>query len=326
MNRRSVLSNAIRVILLMGTAGTGILTQAADYPVRPVHIVVAYPPGSTMDVLARLLAADLQTIMGGTFIVENRPGAAGQIGAEFVARAPADGYTLFISGSSTHSANPALFKKLRYDPVRDFTPIVHIASLTYALVVNADTPVKSLSELAQYANTQPKGLAYAYGSQLGQIAGASISKLSGMKTIGVPYKGQPPALTDLIGGQVQFLVADIPVILPHIKSGKLRAIAVLNDLRSPLLPEVPTLAEQGYKGYDLVGWVGLSGPANTPPAVVNMLATASTKALSNPTLRNRLSNMGMEFSLNSPAQFGALVANQIGVWSKKARDAGIDAE
>ena len=299
---------------------------AADFPASTIKIVVAYPAGSTMDVLARQLAADLQGVTGGNFIVDNRPGAAGTIGAELVAKAPPDGYTLFISGSSTHSANPALFKQLRYDPVKDYTHIVHIASLTYALAVSADRPVKSMADLVKSASAQPKGLSYAYGSQLAQIAGASISKMTGMQAFGVPYKGQPPAITDLIGGQVDFMIADIPVLLQLIKAGKLRAVAILNNMRSPLLPGVATLTEQGFPGYDLAGWIGLSAPANTPPNVVKILADASARVLSNPVLKNRLSEMGMEYQPNTPTEFKQLIADQVGIWAIKVKDAGIKPE
>jgi len=301
-------------------------SRAEQYPARPVHIVVAYPAGSTMDVVARMLAGGLHGVTGGTFVVDNRPGAEGRIGAEFVAKAPPDGYTLFISGSSTHSANPALFKQLPYDPVKDFSPITEIASLTYALAVNADAPVKNLRDLAALAASRPKGLSYAYGSQLAQIAAATIAKLTGMNALGVPYKGQPPAMTDLIGGEVDFMIADVPVLVPQIRAGKLRALAVFNEARSPLLPDVPTLAEQGITGYDLLGWIGLSAPARTPQDIVETLYRAADEVLKAPAFQAKLTEMGMTYDPSSPDQFARLVVTQLSIWSKKAKDAGIAQE
>jgi tripartite-type tricarboxylate transporter receptor subunit TctC len=320
--RRSFLLAALATL----SCAVSCAASAAEFPTRPVKIVVAYPAGSTMDVVARMLATELQKNAGEAFIVDNRPGGAGQIGAEFVAKSPPDGYTLFISGSSTHSANPALYKQLRYDPVKDFSPIIQIASLTYALVASADAPVKTMNDLVKYASGRPQGVSYAYGSQLGQIAAATIGKMAGIRTLGVPYKGQPPAVTDLMGGHVSFMVADIPVLLPHVQSGKLTALAVLNNTRSPLMPQVRTLKEQGLGGYDLAGWIGLSAPANTPPELVRTLSRAAAKVLGDAGFRARLSAMGMEYEPNSPEEFGQLVSSQLDVWSRKVRDAGISPE
>jgi tripartite-type tricarboxylate transporter receptor subunit TctC len=295
---------------------------AANYPKQPVHIVVAYPAGSTMDNLARMLGSELQAKMGAPFIIDNKPGAAGQIGAEAVAKAKPDGYTLFISGSSTHSANPALFKHLRYDPVKDFAPVIHVASLSYVLVVNAESPAHSIKDLAKESQ-RPGGVSFGYGSQLGQIAAASISKTAGIKATGIPYKGQPEAVRDLIGGETQFIVADVPVLLPMIKSGQLRPLAVLTKKRSPLLPQVPTLAEQGVPNYGLEGWIGLSAPAGTPPDVVNAVADATAKVIEKPAMRAKLSAMGMEYEPGTPATFGRMVQEQLRIWAQKVKDAGL---
>jgi tripartite-type tricarboxylate transporter receptor subunit TctC len=316
-----------RDFLLALLCGAPLAAIAANtFPERPVHIVVAYPAGSTMDTLARLIAAEMQSAINAVFIVDNKPGAAGQIGAEFVAKSVPDGYTLFISGSSTHSANPSLYKQLRYDPVKDYTPIVEIATVTYALVVNSNLPVNNIADLARYAKTRPKGVSYAYGSQLAQISSATVTRMAGFPAVAVPYKGQPPAMTDLLGGQVDFMIADVPFLLPQIQGGKMRALAVLNNARSPLLPAIPTLKEQGLVGYDLAGWIGLSGPAGVPADIVKTLSQASAKVLGEPAFRARLSSMGMEYEPNSPAEFGQLVADQVGVWSRKVKDAGIQPE
>jgi tripartite-type tricarboxylate transporter receptor subunit TctC len=318
MNKRAFLCTLL--------CGMSIGATAATYPDRPVHIVVAYPAGSTMDVLARMLAVEMQTAMNATVVIDNKPGASGQIGAEFTAKSAPDGYTLFISGSSTHSANPSLYKQLRYDPVKDFTPIVEIATVTYALVVNSRLPINNMADLVKYAKSRPRGLSYAYGSQLAQISSATIARMTHMDSVAVPYKGQPPAIADLLGEQVDFMVADVPVLLPQIQGGKMRALAVLNNARSPLLPDVPTLKEQGLVGYDLAGWIGLSGPAGMPPDVVKALSKALAKVLGDPGFRSKLSAMGMEYEPNSPVEFGQLVADQVGIWARKVRDAGIQPE
>lgn len=293
---------------------------------KPVRIIVGYPAGSTMDTLARMIAVEVQDRMKVAFIVENKPGANGTIGAEFVAHAPPDGTTLFIAGSSTHSANPALIRGLRYDPIRDFTPVIEIATLTYALVVNASQPAQTMADLVREAKSRPAGLTFAHGSQLGLIAASSISKIAGMQTTGVPYKGQPQVLTDLIGGHVDFTVADVPVLLPHIRSGKLRPLAVLNATRSPLLPDVPTLQEQGLTGYDLLGWVGLEGPAGMPPDITRALSKSFAEVLSVPAFRARLLAMGMEWRPNTPEEFGNTVSQQLNIWAQKVKDAGIKSE
>lgn len=317
-----MLSRRNFIVLSLSLLGRDV-HASEDYPSRPVRIIVAYPAGSTMDVLARMISNGLHDTIGGTFVVENRPGAAGQIGAEFVAKAAPDGYTLMISGSSTHSADPAVFKKLRYDPIKDFTPIVHLASLTYALVVASNVPVKSVPELVQYAQSRSEGLLYAYGSQLAQVSAAAIAKMIDIKATGVAYPGQPPAIQDLIAGQVQFMVGDVPVLMPQVTSRNIRAIAVLNDTRSPLLPDVPTLLEEGYPGYDLTGWMGLSAPANTPSPIVNILAQGSAKVLSAPQFRDRLAKLGMTYIPGTPATFQKLVADQLKVWSRRVQEAGI---
>ncbi len=303
-----------------------IAVHAQSYPAKPVKIVVAYPAGSTMDILARMLGTELQNELGGTFLVDNKAGAAGRIGAEYTARAAPDGYTLFISGNSTHSANPSLFKRLNYDPVKDFTPIIRISTMPYAIAVGPKSGAKTLPELTTKARAANGAFSYAYGSPAAQVAAVAVSSIEGFKAIGVPYRGQPPAITDLIGGQVDFLMADLPVLVPHVKAGNLQALTVFSDKRSALLPDVPTMSEVGVKGYNLAAWIGLSGPAHMPADVVSKLSTTLSTVLARPAMTEQLLKLGMEHSPNTPAQFGTFVSEQVEVWGQRVRAAGIEPE
>jgi tripartite-type tricarboxylate transporter receptor subunit TctC len=319
MQRRTVLAAAL-LALAAGAA------HAQAWPAKPVKIVVAYPAGSTMDILARMLSVELQSEMGGTFLVDNKPGVSGRIGAEFAARSPPDGYTLFISGNSTHSANPSLYKQLQYDPVKDFTQIIRISTMPYAIVVGPKMAAKTLAEFTAQARANSGKMSYAYGSPSAQIAAVAFSSIEGFQAVGVPYKGQPPAITDLIGGQIDFLMADLPVLVPHVKAGSLRALTVFSDKRSALLPDVPTMGEVGVTNYNLAAWIGLSGPAGMPAPVVNSLSGALSRILVRPKVTAQLLQLGMEHSPNTPDQFNAFVKEQLSVWGRRVHDAGIKPE
>ncbi|VCU68898.1 Tripartite tricarboxylate transporter family receptor [Pigmentiphaga humi] len=315
------------LLAAVGAASLALSAQATEaWPSRPVSIVVAYPPGSTMDILARLVAQNLQEELKASFLVENRPGASGRIGAEYVARAAKDGYTLFISGNSTHSANPSLFKKLGYDPVKDFTPIIRIATMPYALAVREKSNIKTLAEFVKQAQQSKGRFAYAYGSPSAQVASVAFAASEGFDALGVPYKGQPPALTDLIGGQVDFIMADLPVLVPYVHAGTLRVLTVFSDKRSPLLPQVPTMLEGGVKGYDLAAWIGVSGPAGLPPEITSKLSDALSRILVKPEVTARLQTLGMQHSPNTPNQFAKYVDEQLLSWGQRVREAGIPAE
>lgn len=299
---------------------------AQSWPAKPVKIIVAYPPASTMDILARMLATELQGELGGNFLVENKPGAAGRIGAEFVVKAPADGYTLFISGNSTHSVNPSLYKQLGYDALKDFTHITRISTMPYAIAVGPKVRARTMQEFTSEARAKRGGLNYGYGSPAAQVAAVAFASLERFEAVGVSYKGQPPAITDLIGGQIDFLMADLPVLVPHVKAGNLKALGVFSGQRSPLLPDIPTMSEAGVKGFNLAAWIGLSGPAGMPPAVVNLLSGALGKILVQPKVTQQLVQLGMEHAPNTPAEFTAFVGEQLGIWGKRVRDAQLKAE
>ncbi|WP_132978752.1 tripartite tricarboxylate transporter substrate binding protein [Pigmentiphaga sp. D-2] len=308
-------------------AGLALPAHAADtWPAKPVSIIVAYPPGSTMDILARVLAQNLQEELKATFLVENRPGASGRIGAEYVARAPKDGYTLFISGNSTHSANPSLFKNLSYDPIKDFTPIIRVATMPYALAIRGKSNIRTLPEFVKQAQQSEGRFTYAYGSPSAQVASVAFAASERFEALGVPYKGQPPALTDLIGGQVDFIMADLPVLVPYVHAGTVRVLTVFSDKRSALLPEVPTMLEGGVQGYNLAAWIGVSGPAGLPPEITSKLSGALRRILVKPDVTSRLQTLGMQYSPNTPAEFATYLDEQLANWGQRVRDAGIQPE
>jgi tripartite-type tricarboxylate transporter receptor subunit TctC len=289
-------------------------------------IVVAYSSGTTMDVSARILANALQGELGGVFIVENKPGGAGRIGAEYVARSKPDGLTLFISGNSTHSANPSLYKQLNYDPVKDFTAIARIATFPYILVTSPNKPFKTYRDFIKSAQNSSGKLNYGYGSPAARVATMTLARTERFDAVGVPYQGQPPAITDLLSGQIDFLITDLAVAVPHIKGGSLVALALLADTRSKSIPDVPTVQESGSPRFSLTAWMGVSGPAGMPPEITARLSTAINKILTEPHLQEQLEKLGMQVSPTDPSQFQNFVRSQLAVWTENVRAAGIQPE
>ena len=250
------------------------LAQAQDaYPNKPVRIVIGFGPGSGTDILARMIGEELRVALGQPFVVDNRPGAGAQIAASFVAKAPADGYTLFLTSNSSHSVNPHIFKKLPYDPIADFTPVGGLAYFPFVLAVNAALPVRTPQEFVSYANNNKGKFFYAYGTPTVQIPAEALNRLLKLDATGVPYKSSPAALTDVIGGQAQYLVVDLASARPHLQSGKLRALAVTTSRRTALAPELPTIEEAlALRDFDLAAWTGLFGPAGLPRDVTDKLS------------------------------------------------------
>jgi putative tricarboxylic transport membrane protein len=304
------------------------LGAAADtYPSRLIKIVVGFGPGSGTDILARLLADQLQQTLGQTVIVENRPGAAAQIAATAVARAPADGYTLFITSNSSHSVNPHIFKTLSYDPKTDFTPIAGLAYFPFVLAVDAKLPPKNLQEFVEWARANKGKVTYAYGTSAVRIPAAALDKLLNLDAIAVAYKSSPPAMMDVIGGQVSFLVVDLASSQDQIKAGKLRALAVTTAKRSALAPDLPTIEETlDLKDFDLAAWTGLFGPANLPKEIVDKLSAAVLEIMNRPAFRDRILSLGAEPTPSDPATFAKLVNRQYVLWGEKVKDAGIEPE
>ena len=318
-------------LLLASAAAFGLVPQVATaegaYPNRPVKIIIGFGPGSGTDILARMMAEELRVALGQPFIVDNRPGASAQIAATAVARSAPDGYTLFLTSNSSHSVNPHLFKKLPYDPIADFTPIGGIAYFPFILAVNSSVPARTPQEFVNYAYANRGKLNYAYGTPAVQIPAEALNKLKKLEATGVPYKSSPNAITDVIGGQAQFMVVDLASARPHLQSGRLRALAVTTSKRSALAPELPTIEESlGLQDFDLAAWTGLFGPANMPPEATAKLSTTLQAILAKPSVRERILASGAEPTPSDIPTFTALVKRQLEVWGRKVADAGIQPE
>ena len=326
MNRR--LANTLCALsAALVLAGTAPAAMAQAYPNKPVKIVIGFGPGSGTDIVARIIAEELRLALNQTFLVDNKPGAAAQIAASYVAKSPPDGYTLFLTSNSSHSVNPHLFKKLPYDPIADFTPIGGIAYFPFILAVNADLPVKTPQEFVAYSLANKGKMNYAYGTSAVQIPAEALNRLMKLGATGVPYKSSPPALTDVVGGQAQFLVVDLASARPHLQSGRLRALAVTTSKRSGLVPDLQTIEESlGLRDFDLAAWTGLFGPAGLPKDIQEKLSTTLQQIMAKPELRERILAMGAEPTPSDIPSFTALVKRQLELWGRKVADAGIQPE
>jgi tripartite-type tricarboxylate transporter receptor subunit TctC len=287
----------------------------AAYPERTITIVVPTAPGGGNDVMARTVGQKMSSLLGQPVIVENKAGANGAIASEFVARAPADGYTLLLGYVATHAMNPAL-QKLRYDPVTDFAPIGLIATSQTLMVANTKAGIKDAPDLVAQLRAKPDKFAYASaGNGTAPHFAAELFKINaGVSMLGVPYKGAAPAVTDTIGGQTQVMFPSLFTALPFVKGGQLKALGVAGPKRSPLLPDVPTLKEQGIQGVDVQQWYGLFAPARTPPEIVTALNKALQQSLADKDIVRRLAEHGADAEASTPAQFGALVKTELAKW------------
>jgi tripartite-type tricarboxylate transporter receptor subunit TctC len=297
------------------------------YPNKPIRMIVPYPPGGPTDVLGRIVAQKLSENLGQQVVVENRPGASGMIGSEIVAKAAPDGYTL-LANASIHVINPSLYPKMNFDALRDFAPVSLIAQVPLILVVNPGLPVKSVQELIALGKAQPNLLNFGSSGNAAapHLAGESFKIATGVQMQHVPYKGSAPALTDLIGGQVQLIFDSMPSAMPHVKSGKIRALAVTTAKRSPTVPDLPTIAESGVPGFDISTWYGVWAPAGTPKEIVNKVAAEMAKALQQPAMRERLAALGAEPVGNTPEEFAAYCQSELAKWSKIVRESGAKAD
>lgn len=292
---------------------------------QPITIVLPFGPGSGTDIVTRMIAQKLGESTGRTVIVDNKPGANGSIAADFVTRAKPDGNTLLIGTNSTHGANPALFKDLRYDPVKNFEHVNRVAIFTSILLVNPALPVKTMKELIAYGKTHE--LTVATGNASGVVQSETLAREVGWKKLlRVPFKSNPQAMTELIAGRVDMMFSDVASALPQVKSGAVRALAVTSKGRSSLMPELPTILESGVPGYDLSGWNGLFAPAGTPPDVVEKLNAEITKVVEMPDVRKRLQDLGAEIGPLSPTEYAAWVQGEVSKWTKLVKAAGIQPE
>jgi tripartite-type tricarboxylate transporter receptor subunit TctC len=296
---------------------------AQGYPTKPAKVVVPYPPGGPTDIVARVVSQKLSEQMGQQFIVENRPGAGGNIGAEAVAKSPADGYTLLVA-TTAHAINPSLFKSLGYNLVKDFAPISQLTSGPLVIVANPSLPAKNVKELIALAKAKPGTLNYASSGngQSTHLSAELFGTMAGVKMNHIPYKGSAPALTDVMGGQASLMFDTMLSAMPQVKNGKLKAIAVTSAARSPAAPDVPTVAESGLPGYEAIAWNGLLAPAGTPPEVVNKLNAELKKALDAPDVKDRFSAQGFGAAWNTREAFAKFIQAELDKWAKVVKVSG----
>lgn len=300
--------------------------NAQSYPAKPVRLIVPFAAGSLTDSLGRLLAKELSTALGQQFVIDNKPGASAIIGAQATALAPADGYVLMLTTNTPQAANPSLFKKLPYDPVKDFTPIARIGYYPFVLVVNPNVPAKSVKELIDYARANRGKLNYATSSSMSLVSAETFNVLARTDLQRVGYKSNPQALTDLMGGEIQIMIGDLGTSQPHIKSGKLRALGVATAKRTRLAPDLPTIAESGLANFDLIGWVGIVGPAKMPDDVVKKLYETLAKLIARPEFQEQMMRVGCEPAVAPPEQFGRFIKQQIAEWAQRVKAAKIEPE
>jgi len=315
--------------LAAGAAALPALARSASaqgYPSKPITIINPFGAGSGSDTVSRVVAQHLGAALKQSVVVEDRPGANGALAGLYVARAAPDGYTLFMSTNSPHSAAPFLMKNVGYDSVRDFAAITRMGSFTLMLCVHPSIPAKSLKELIEYAKANPGKLSFASGNTSGIVAGETLKHWAEVDMLHVPYKTVPVALNDVLAGRVSMMFADLTTGLPHVKAGSLRALAVTRIKRSTLIPELPTLDEAGVTGFDMDSWAGIFGPAGMPADIIALLNTELRKIIDSAEVKSILANAGFEAFSSSPEELAVLVKDQLGKWGKMIKDAGIQPE
>ncbi|WP_183027708.1 tripartite tricarboxylate transporter substrate binding protein [Variovorax sp. UMC13] len=315
-----------RLLLAAGAAlclAAPAFAQAQAYPTKPVRLVVPYPPGGPTDIVARLVAQKLSEQLGQQFIIDNRPGAGANTGAELVARSPADGYTLVVA-TTAHAINPSLFKNLGYSLAKDFAPVSLLTSGPLVIVANPALPAKNVAELIALAKARPGELNFASSGngQSTHLSAELFASMAGVKMNHIPYKGSAPALTDTMGGQTQLMFDTMLSAMPHVKGGKLKALAVTSATRSPVAPDVPTVAESGLPGYEAIAWNGLLAPAHTPPEVLARLSGALKKVLAAPDVKDKFEAQGFAATWTSPEDFGRFMTAEIDKWAKVVKVSG----
>ena len=299
--------------------------HAQNYPTRPVKLIVPFPAGSATDQVARVVGAELQQALGQAFVVENKAGAQGAIAAAEVAKAAPDGYTLMLTTNTPHAANPSLFKKLNYDPVKDFTPITRYGTTSFMLMVRPDFPAKDLKSFLAHVRSQPGKLSAGYGSSGSQVSVAMLKQLGKLDVVEVPYKGIPQAVTDTMGGSLQFTFVDLANALAQAKGGKLRGLAVTSGKRSALAPDVPAIAEE-LPGYEIIAWFALMAPAKLPEALVQRLHQTNMNALAKPEVKEKFATIGTDVAPMNPAELAKFIQAEVAHWAKLVKLAGIQPE
>jgi tripartite-type tricarboxylate transporter receptor subunit TctC len=316
----------IAALLLFALAAS--LAHAQSYPTKPVKIIVPFTAGSATDILARVVGDQLAKALGQPFVIENKPGAGGILGTQFAKDAPADGYTLIAAGSGPFGINPGVYKSLPYDPVRDFEPIGNIVLTPQAIVVGTQSPYKSVKDLVAAAKARPGELSFASlgNGSTSHLTMEAFQAAAGIKLNHIPFKGSSDAQTQIIGGNVVMMSDTVPGVLAQVKAGKLRALGVAIPQRSPFLPEVPTLAEQGYPGFESVGWIGLAAPAKTPAPILEKRNAEVRKMLQDPAVKEKMAQLAFTPVGDTREQFAAFMKSEIAKWSKVAHDSGARAD
>ena len=318
---------AARPLLAITFALAATAAQAQYTTDRPIRLIVPFAPGSGTDVAARLLAATLAESIKRPIVIENKPGALATIGTDAAAKSPPDGHTLVATGSTALAAAPSLFKKLPYDPVADFAPVYLLATAPLALFVSSESPAKDLQGLVAEAKAKPGKLSYASGNATGAVAGEMLKQFAGIDIFHVPYKNSPQALNDVAGGQVSMMFNDIAGATPLVKAGKIRPLAVTSRSRARALPDVPSLYDTGYRGYELYNWVGILAPAKTSPEIVGYLAREIAKVAAHPDFKEKFERVGLDLVTDSsPDAFAAYIKTETANWTRQIKAAGIQPE
>ena len=320
----SALSLRLAVVLIASMPFMSANGQTDNWPSKPIRIVVPFPAGGGTDIIARDVTQKMSATTKWTFIIDNKPGSGGNLGIDTAAKALADGHSLVVGQTSNLAINPSLYNKLPYDPVRDLAPIGLIGNAPLVLVVATDSPFKTLADVVKTAKAQPGHINYATSGNgtVAHLATELFQREAGIKLTHSPYKGASQGLTDVIGGQVQLYMSSVPTLLGHIKNGKLRALAVTAANRTDDLPQTPTVAESGYKGFEAVTWFGLLGPAKLPPAIVTTINVELNKALNSSDLRKKLEDQGLNVTPGTSDEFGKLIKSDIGKWAPVVKDSG----
>lgn len=319
------MKKALLMSLMLAFAGAGYAQAAQNYPVRPIRIIVAYTPAGTTDILARAVGQKMTETWGQSVIIDNRPGANGNIGTEITANATPDGYTIVMATAATHSINNTLYPKLKWDAVKSFDPISLVARVPNILVVNNSLPVKSVAELIAYGKNNPGKLNHGspgLGST-GHLSAELFKSAAGLQMTHVPYKGSAPTLADLVAGQIQVVIDNMPPYLPQVQSGKIRALAVTTATRSAAAPNLPTIQEAGVKGYEAGSWFGLAAPKGVPADVIRKLSAETDRILKLPDVKERLVGLGAEPVGGKPEDFAAFIRSEQAKWRKVITQAGI---
>ena len=324
--RRLILSGAASLALVAALTPSALAQDA--YPEGPITLVVPFPPGGTLDTAARLIAAELETSMGQPILVDNRSGAGGNIGADFVAKSEPDGYTILMGALSTHGVNVSLYPDMPFDPVADFAPVTMVATTPNILVVGSDIEAETLAEFIELAKAEPDGFTFSSGSSgsAGHLAGELLKSATGVEFTHVPYRGSAPALQAVLAGEVQFIFDNLASASSHIGAGTLRPLAVTTAERSAFAPDVPTMAEAGIEGFDITTWFGILAPAGTPEPIIERLNTDIHAALASERLTQALAAQGTEATPSSPQEFADFIASEIETYAAIIDEAGISLE